>query len=58
MRLLLRTAAVLMFAGATVLAHDERDTPGWIPVLELRTVSSSTERARTNVSGPRNLVKG
>jgi hypothetical protein len=58
MRLLLRTALVLTLAGATLIAHADRDTPGWVPVLEIRAMSSTPEGAHADVSGPRNLVKG
>jgi hypothetical protein len=49
---------VFTCAGATLLAHNETETPGWVPVLEIRAMSSSPEGAQSNVSGPRNLVKG
>lgn len=55
---LLRSAVMLSVAGATLLAHNDAETPGWIPVLEIRGMSSSPEGAQANVSGPRNLVKG
>jgi hypothetical protein len=58
MRFILRSALIVTVAGATLFAHDDRDTPGWIPVLELRAVSSTSEGANTFVTGPRNLVKG
>jgi hypothetical protein len=58
MRFLLPSALVFTCAGATLLAHNETETPGWVPVLEIRAMSSSPEGAHSNVSGPRNLVKG
>jgi hypothetical protein len=57
MRILLRSALVLTFAGTTLLAHYDEETPGWEPVLLLRGVSSTPEGAQSNVSGSRNLVK-
>jgi hypothetical protein len=47
----------LTVAGTTLIAHND-ETPGWVPVLELRAVSSAPEGAHSNVSGPRTLVKG
>jgi hypothetical protein len=58
MRFMLRFAMVFAFAGATLLAHDDKETPGWIPVLEIRAMSSTPEGAHANASGPRSLVKG
>ena len=58
MRILLRSALVVTVAGTTLLAHTDEETPGWVPVLEIRAVSSAPEGAHSNVSGPRNLVKG
>jgi hypothetical protein len=58
MRLILRSALIFTFAGATLLAHDDKDTPGWIPVLEVRTVSASPTGSSAYASGTRNLVKG
>jgi hypothetical protein len=58
MRFMLRSALVVTVAGTTLLAHKDAETPGWIPVLEIRGVSSGPEGAQANVSAPRNLVKG
>ena len=58
MRILLRSAIVVTLAGTTLLALKDEETPGWVPVLEMRAVSSAPEGAHSNASGPRNLVKG
>jgi hypothetical protein len=58
MRILLRSALVLTFAGTTLLAQNDVETPGWIPVLQIRGVSSTPEGTQANVSGGHNLVKG
>jgi hypothetical protein len=54
MRFLLRSTLFFAFAGATLLAHNDADTPGWIPVLEVRGASA----ARSRVSRDWKLVKG
>ena len=58
MRILLRSTLVVALAGTTLFAHKDEETPGWVPVLEIRAVSSAPEGAQSNVSGPSNLVKG
>lgn len=58
MRFILRSAFVFAFAGATVLANNDVDTPGWIPVLEVRGVSAAPTGPRGDVSRTWNLVKG
>jgi hypothetical protein len=58
MRILLRSALVVTLAGTTLFAHKDEETPGWVPVLEIRAISSAPEGTHSNVSGPRNLVKG
>ena len=48
----------MTLAGTTLFAHKDEETPGWVPVLEIRAISSAPEGSHSNVSGPRNLVKG
>ena len=43
MRILLRSALVVTLAGTTLFAHKDEETPGWVPVLEIRAVSSAPE---------------
>ena len=56
MKSILRSALMLSIAGTTALAQDGGAGTGWIPVLELRVMSSLPQGATANASGDLKLV--